>query len=734
VTIDPARALVLAVGIEKYEYGGGMDLPGAATEASRFARWARGCGVPRDRVLLACSTVDGQPAGVDTVERIGTTRREMEDAIRHIGRQTGDLLLIFWCGHGVLTEEGKRALFTSDAVAVNKRNVVVDDLLLSLASNLLTGFGRQIVLIDACANFIQDMHFDNAFPPGTLPKGNLRRDVEQFCYYSAAQGQIADFNRTERQATFSNAVLNWLETHSPQALPPDVTALTRHIDDLFENLRDTTRDLRQRPVYRQVRHYTGSEDIIAPVSVLPVAGQLQDVLRAADMTVSQVHRMVQAIVSLPALDTSDGRHRFVAGLPGDIDRGAIDRLEFPDLIAGMIARLGMRPILQALRAQAATDDDVQAVRQVGECWRRQQLIAPVLRTFGAVTLQQVRGAYFRAVPKDDRNSPRDLDEALDHAAAYGVRPGEVAPLHRLAAALEQVTQQRVPDEWYDMSTGRLESLRQDASSVPAGCSRLVIDLRDPEADPVGLAWPTVVTGHLYLPGKGWSGPRLLQTEATVEGARRGVAELIEWAYSMGIATFTVGLIVPRAALDSVPESWLFGDLLEDPVPLWHEHPTVLHSAERLTTYKARSRWQEKVQAIRKRLDNEVPEIMWIQPENQHDASAIRDAVHGTEAACSGLGFMPGDFCRDLRRDPIIAMIAGGAPYALWVRSEPPEWDTVKRRLLELVTQGAFEDIPLRLHRIRRDESEALGNTLRLVWDEPDALPPMGQLAGMRGGG
>jgi hypothetical protein len=734
MTIDPARALVLAVGIESYEYGGGMDLPGAAAEASRFAQWARGCGVPPDRILLACSWLDSPPARVDTVKVIGTTRREMEDTIRHIGRQTGELLLIFWCGHGVLNEEGKRALFTSDAIAENKRNVVVDDLLMSLSSDLLTGFGRQIVFVDACANFVQDMHFDNAFPPGTLPKGNYQREVEQFCLYSAAQGQIADFNRTERQATFSTAVLSWLETHSSQALPPDVMVLTHHIDDIFKNLRDTAKDLRQRPVYRQVRYYTGSEDIIGPVSVMPVAGHLQVALRASDMAVSQAHRLVETIVSLPALATSDGRHRFMAGLPDDIDRGAIDKLEFADLIAGMIARLGVRPILETLRAQAATADDVQAMRQVGECWRRQQLIAPVLRTFSAITLQQVRGAYFRAVPKDDHNSPQDLDEALDHAAAYGVRPGKVAPLHRLVAALEHVTQQRVPDEWYEMSPGRLEALRQDASEMPTGCKRLVIDLRNPEADPAALAWPDVVTGHLYLPEKGWSRPRLVQTKATIEGAQQGVAELMEWAYSMDIATFTVGLIVPRAALDSVPESWPYGDPLEDPVPLWREHPTVLHSAERLTTHKARSRWQEKVQAIKNRLVNEVPEIMWIKPEDQHNVSAIRDAVHGTEAACSGLGFIPGEFCRDLRRDPIIAMIAGGAPYALWIRFEPPEWDTVKSVLLELVTHGTFEDIPLRLHRIRTGESEELGNAFRLVWDEPDALPPIGQLAGMRGGG
>src|SRR6266478_2450008 len=107
--------------------------------------------------------------------------------------------------------------------------------------------------------------------------------------------------------------------------------------------------------------------------------------------------------------------------------------------------------------------------------------------------------------------------------------------------------------------------------------------------------------------------------------------------------------------------------------------------------------------------------MWIKPEDQHNVSAIRDAVHGTEAACSGLGFIPGEFCRDLRRDPIIAMIAGGAPYALWIRFEPPEWDTVKSVLLELVTHGTFEDIPLRLHRIRTGESEELGNAFRLVW-------------------
>jgi hypothetical protein len=729
-TIDPARAWVLSVGIERYSYGAGMDLPGAASEATRFARWALGCGIPADRVLLACAWLDASTVPLDGMRLIDTTRDALEDAIVSTAACEGELLMIFWCGHGVLNNRGERALFTSDASVANKRNIVVEELLAYLSSNRLSGLGQQILLVDACANFVEDMRLNEALPHATLPKGDPR-EVAQFAYFAAAQGQIANFNRTKRHATFSTTALTWLEQHAAMTLPPDVIELACHVDGVFEGLREAGQ-LRQTPVYRQIRHYRGHEDILRLAGGIPVAGGVQATVRASGTTVSQIRRVASAIAEVPMLVTPVGRLRLVTALEGVANRAVVDESELVDVVVPRLAAGQAKQIFDALRGQAKTESDILAVRQVEDCWRRQKWIAPALRSFSTVTRRQVRTAYFRAVPSSDVSAPQDLDEAMDMAAAYGRRPAGVTPLHRLVAILEHLTREKVGDDWYGLSPDRLNALRQGAAAAQTEAARLVIDLRNPDAATAAFSWPGTVVGHLHLAGKGWSRTRV-SFEPTMAGAHDAVAHLVEWTHLQGIATFTIGLIVPRAGLDSMPEAWAYGDMLEEPTPLWHERPTVLHSAERLSTSKARAWWREKTAAIKKRLANEPPEVLWIEPVDRDSPASIRAAVRGAEASCFGLAFAPGDCCHDLRRDPIVAAIAGGAPYVVWAGHEPPDWKTTKQQLLALASDGTFEELPIRLHRMRAAEAEGPGSVLRLIWDEPETLPPLGQLIGISGG-
>jgi hypothetical protein len=206
VTIDPNRAAVLAVGIERYDYGKEMDLAGAASEAERFARWAIASGVPPAQVTLACSRLEEPGNSPDGVRPLAPTRDALENALTELAKADGDLLLIFWCGHGVVNESGERALFTSDARVENRRNLLVEQMLKFLSSDRMAGFGRQIFILDACANFVEDMRFDDRLPRLLLQSGNPC-EVPQFALFAAAQGQIADFDKTRRQATFSTAVL-----------------------------------------------------------------------------------------------------------------------------------------------------------------------------------------------------------------------------------------------------------------------------------------------------------------------------------------------------------------------------------------------------------------------------------------------------------------------------------------------------------------------------------------------
>lgn len=716
---DASRTWVLSVGIERYDHGSAMDLPGAADAALRFARWALAHQVPPAHILVGCTALEGALVLPPGVVGVGTTRAAIEDTLIDLGARAGDLLLVFWCGHGVLNEDDERALFTSDATGANKRNLLVDDLLAMLGSASFAGFALQVLLIDACANFVADMRFDETLPRTSLPK-KAPRETQQFVLFAAAQGQIADYNRTAREGTFSRTVLAWLEEQPESTLPPDVEALTRHVDATFETLRETGQ-LRQVPVYRRVRFFAGSEDELRLAGGRPVAGELQAAVRASPLTLAQVQRVVDAAV---------GALEIVPLPPDDPVLGAADPETAAETAAHLVAEGRGDVVVDALQRHAVTEAQRIAALQVRETLRRQLLVAPALLHFGAVTSQQVREAYFRAVPTAAREVPRDLDEALDLAAAFGAPPGGVSPVHRLVADLEHLTGARVPDAWFGLAPDRLNAVRAESATARTGTARLVVDLRDHGAGAGATTWPTEVVGHLLLPDKEWSEPRTVAAEPTPAGAQEAVRRLVDWAYERGVARFTVGFIVPRSLMDAVPESWAYGDALEEPQPLWHHHPTVLHSAERLSTPRAQARWTEMSTAITGRLVTQAPQVLWIEPDQRSDAAAIVSTVRSATAACFGLAFVPGAFAGELRHDPIVALVAAGAPYLLWSERDPEDWEALRDDARGVIVAGRFDAIPERLHALRAAEQEELAAGLRLVWDAPDVLPPLGQLGGL----
>ena len=54
----------------------------------------------------------------------------------------------------------------------------------------------------------------------------------------------------------------------------------------------------------------------------------------------------------------------------------------------------------------------------------------------------------------------------------------------------------------------------------------------------------------------------------------------------------------------------------------------------------------------------------------------------------------------------------------------------RAQLQLLVEGGAFKDVPVRLRDLRKRDREGLGKNLRIVWDDPEALPPLPELIGM----
>jgi tetratricopeptide (TPR) repeat protein len=256
---DPTNVHALVFGLGAYDYGRDMDLAGSARDAVRFARWVLDNGVPAEQVWVGLSSPDEQePDGVlpDEVRTVGTTR----DAVRRVfteelTKHQGELLLVFWSGHGIVTTDRERVLFTSDMTSTSRLNVAVENLLTHLASTHVN-FAHTIVIIDGCANFALQYNMCGRLPAETWDLADEQSgSQDQDVLLAAAQGQTAAPNHSERYGEFANAVLDTLAPPDapPMGLPPDLDAVWVAVQAAMKALRDSGRT-RQTPLRLERQH------------------------------------------------------------------------------------------------------------------------------------------------------------------------------------------------------------------------------------------------------------------------------------------------------------------------------------------------------------------------------------------------------------------------------------------------------------------------------------------------
>jgi hypothetical protein len=721
------RVLVISVGLEQYEFGPKYDLPGATEAACRFVQWALDREIDPKRVWLGCTpgAVPDKPK-FDRVTKIGTREADLKNAFRDASEFDADLLLVFWCGHGVMNESGERALFTSDATEKWPNNLSVDEMLKYLRSDAVRSLKRQFLLIDSCANFVQGMNRMEKLPHSTFPSADPGQVTQQFSFFSASQGQIAEFDKIERQAIFSETVLEWLEEHATEELPPDTDRLKSHVTAVFEKLR-TNPDFRQIPATLELKDYPGDAVFLRRAGGIPMSGPSLEAVASLGMTAQQTRRCTEAVESLSPVITQTVITAALAEVLFGGDGTDVADLGLQDLVARVLGGRRSERVFNVLKSHAVTQTQKIAVSAIEEVWKRQEKIAQVEGIFSGVKTQHVVKAFWWAAPDVPDGGPEDLDDALDRVGQYGL---DSLPLYRFVAALECSVRVTVPDLWFGLSVDRLNALRADAAAaMQADPPRLVVDLQSSSEDPEVFMWPKVITVHRYVPSRRdpWL-PKVEKEckEATPEGVQAAVNEMLETADPR----CELGFILPRAAFDEIPESWAFGTPLTEPTPHWHDRPTVVHSADRFSVPTARIAWTSKAKAIKARLVGHLADVKWLEHD---DPAKIRLAIRNTESPCYGLAFAPQEFHGILRKDPIIAAIAAGAPYVIWVRQEPNDWPTAKTRLERLVTHGAFDDLPRRLHKLREDETEDLRDSVRLMWDHPDVLPPRPELSDMTNG-
>ena len=232
------RTYAFVVGIE--EYDGGWNLDGPANDVRRFIGWLRGWDVPAGNIHLFLSPLkENAFEEVDGVKVAGPARREaiskgITETLRKI--REGDLLFIFWGGHGIATAAGTRLLLYSDATGDAMLNLNLNDLLAFLRTDYFSGLPRrQICIVDACASFLSNQPFKT--PSETFPSGEPVKGMDQMVLMSAKPGEASRNVTARKTGLFSEALLNRLEAKSDGVWPPDMQSIAGELQEQFQEMR-----------------------------------------------------------------------------------------------------------------------------------------------------------------------------------------------------------------------------------------------------------------------------------------------------------------------------------------------------------------------------------------------------------------------------------------------------------------------------------------------------------------
>ena len=239
IRAKPERTYGLVVGIEKYSdtcwnvRNGG----GPANDALKFGEWLCSRKVPKDNIRLCLSPLEEnnhlvQQSDLKVQE---PTENNLSEIIENdLSQKTGDLLFIFWAGHGLLTVERERRLLCADMTSQNWRNLNLDSLFLLLQSDRFK-IRNHICIVDTCANF----------PEKELPKklngkgfssGRPREDSRKFVFFATREAEKAKVNPQEKTGYFSQSVIDALKKESLEYWPPNMEIIAKKVKQQVTSL------------------------------------------------------------------------------------------------------------------------------------------------------------------------------------------------------------------------------------------------------------------------------------------------------------------------------------------------------------------------------------------------------------------------------------------------------------------------------------------------------------------
>jgi hypothetical protein len=343
--VDPVRVHALVVGIEAYEAGDAWRLPGPARDAVRFWRLLRDAGVPEDqlRLHLAPLAPYEPPVPYRSADR-ATLRRIL---VRELSRAQGDVLWVWWGGHGVLDRAGRLRLFCADAGVDDKAAIDLDSALARYTGDAVPGLREQMWVVDACETFEEDLAFQEALPADALPVGRPGHAHRQTVLRAAGRGRAAANDPVRATGLFSDVLLGLLADRAAVLpAPPDPEELFPAVRARIAALRDEGRTLQHPEIRLQGADRT---------ETLPPAGP-----PAPARPLAALQRAVEALLAYPLMHDPDERQTVVAALNPRVTavlrRNSKARTDVVNILGGL-ARRNPETLWDLFDAVVSVDDD-----------------------------------------------------------------------------------------------------------------------------------------------------------------------------------------------------------------------------------------------------------------------------------------------------------------------------------------------------------------------------------------
>jgi hypothetical protein len=357
MTVDPARVHALIVGIEAYDAGSGWDLPGPTRDAVAFHRLLRAAGVPDTQLRLHLAPlppyvpeVPYEPADHATLRRV---------LVRELPSAQGDILWVWWGGHGVLDRSGHLRLFCADATTADKLGIDLDSALERYAGDAVPAFAEQLWIVDACETFEETLAFREPLPPDALPVGRRNLAHQQTLLRAAGRGRAAANDPVRATGLFSDVLLRLLADRAAVLpVPPDPEELFPAVRARIATLREAGRTLQYPEIRLQSPERT---EVLAPAG--PGTGE-----RPA----SALQRAVEALLAYPLMADPTERQTVVAALnprvTATLPRHTKARTDAAGILGGL-ARRHPEALWELFDAVVSVDDDPERRGELAEALR-----------------------------------------------------------------------------------------------------------------------------------------------------------------------------------------------------------------------------------------------------------------------------------------------------------------------------------------------------------------------------